>query len=321
MKVIFYSVKLVEKELLIKANNGRHELTLISKPLNTTTSCYAQEKDAVVVFTSDEVTAPVIHKLSALGITHIATRSVGTDHIDKEAAEKCGIKIANIPAYSPQAIAEHAVALALALSRHLIQAYQQCLDFNFSLDHLTGFNFYGKTVGLIGLGHIGAATAAIFNGMGCKVIGYDIQPKDIDHVELVDLDRLYRESDIISLHTPLTPQTRYLINEQTLQKMKNGVMIINTARGDVLKTTAALSALKSGKIGYLGIDVYEYEKGLFFEDHETDGVRDPIFSELMNYPNVLVSPHQAFLTKEALDEIAKQTIKILDNWSQEVAED
>ncbi|MCX2452391.1 2-hydroxyacid dehydrogenase [Pedobacter sp. PLR] len=314
MKAIFYSTKSVEKDLLIKANHNKHEITLISNALNTETSCHSKEKDAVIVFTSDDVTAPVIHKLSALGVKYILTRSVGTDHIDLEAAKKLGIKVANIPVYSPQAIAEHTLALALALSRHLIQADQQCRQFNFCLDHLTGFNFYKKTVGLVGLGHVGTATASIFNGLGCKVLGYDIQSPDIKNVEMVDLDTLFRTSDVISLHIPLNPDTRHLINEATLLKMKNGVMIINTARGDLIKTSAVLDALKSGKIGYLGLDVYEYEKGLFFEDHEADEVRDALFSELMNYPNVLISPHQAFLTKESLEEIATHTINILDSW-------
>lgn len=315
MKAIFYSTKSVERELLIKVNNKKHEITLVSNALNAETTDYAKEKDAVVVFTNDDVTAPVICKLSALGVKYIATRSVGIDHIDRAAAEKCGIKVANIPAYAPQAIAEHAVALALALSRHLVQADQQCHQFNFSLDHLTGFNFFGKTVGIIGLGHIGTATASIFNGLGCRVLGYDIKQKKLTNVESVDLDTLYRESDIISLHTPLLPDTIHMINETSLLKMKNGVMLINTARGDLIKTTAVLDALKSKKIGYLGLDVYEYERGLFFEDHEADDVRDALLSELMNYPNVLISPHQAFLTKEALEEIALKTIDILDNWS------
>lgn len=315
MKAIFYSTKSVERELLIKANNKKHDITLISNALNTGTTDYAKDKDAVVVFTNDDVTAPVIIKLSALGVKYIATRSVGIDHIDRAAAEKCGIKVANIPAYAPQAIAEHAAALALALSRHLVQSSRQCRQFNFSLDHLTGFNFFGKTIGIIGVGHIGTATASIFNGLGCRVLGYDIEQKKIDNVQFVDLDTIYRESDIISLHIPLTPETIHMIDETSLMKMKNGVMLINTARGDLIKTTAILDALKSKKIGYLGLDVYEYEKGLFFEDHEADDVRDALLSELMRYPNVLISPHQAFLTKEALEEIAIQTIAILDRWS------
>ncbi|WGQ09847.1 2-hydroxyacid dehydrogenase [Pedobacter gandavensis] len=319
MKAICYSTKAVEKDLLIKANDNKHDITLISDALKAETACFAKGNQAVIVFTNDEVTAPIIHKLSGLGIQYILTRSVGTDHIDIEAAKKLGIQVANIPAYSPEAIAEHTLALALALSRHLIQADQQCREFNFCLDHLTGFNFFGKTIGLIGLGHIGTATAAIFNGLGCKVLGYDIKPQKIKHVEIVALDTLLRESDVISLHTPLTPATTHMINEDTLRLMKDGVMIINTARGDLIKTTAALAALKSKKIGYLGLDVYEYEKGLFFEDHEVDEIRDPLFSELLSYPNVLISPHQAFLTKEALEEITSHTINIMDRWSETVA--
>lgn len=315
MKVIFYSTKPAEKELIIKANKKKHDITFISATLNTETCKNAKEKDAVIVFTNDEVTASVIFQLSALGVKYIITRSVGTDHIDQETAKKYGIEVASIPAYSPQAIAEHAVALTLALSRHLIQADQQCREFNFSLDHLTGFNLYGKTVGLIGLGHVGTAIASIFHGLGCKILGYDILPKKVKYVKFVDLDTIYHQSDIISIHTPLTSDTRHLINEETILKMKTGVMIINTARGDIIKTTAVLAALKSGKIGYLGLDVYEYEKGLFFKDHEADGIRDALLSELMSYPNVLISPHQAFLTKEALEEIATRTINILDHWS------
>jgi D-lactate dehydrogenase len=317
MKVIFYSTKSAEKELIIKANRNKHDITLVSRTLNIETCNNAKEKDAVIVFTNDEVTASVIFQLSVLGVKYIITRSVGTDHIDQDTAKKYGIEVANIPAYSPHAIAEHAVALTLALSRHLMQADQQCREFNFSLDHLTGFNLYGKTVGLIGLGHVGAATASIFHGLGCKILGYDIQPKKIKYVKFVDLDTIYHKSDIISIHTPLTSDTRYLINEETILKMKTGVMIINTARGDIIKTTDVLAALKSGKIGYLGLDVYEYEKGLFFQDHEADGIRDALLSELMSYPNVLITPHQAFLTKEALEEIATQTINILDYWSGE----
>lgn len=315
MKAIFYSTKMVERDLLLKANNQVHDITLISNTLDTNTCCLAKDKDAVVVFTNDDVTAPVINRLAALGIKYIVTRSVGTDHIDMEAAKKNGIEVANIPAYSPHAIAEHAVAIALALSRHLVQAYHQCRLFNFSLDGLTGFNFYGKTVGLIGLGHIGAAAVPIFNGLGCKILGYDIRKQNIQHVEWASLDTIYEQSDVISLHVPLTPETKHMINEETLRKMKRGVMIVNTARGDLIKTTDALNALQNGKLGYLGLDVYEYEKGLFFEDHEIDEVRDALLSELMEYPNVLISPHQAFLTNEALAEIASQTIHILDHWN------
>ncbi|MDR6782779.1 D-lactate dehydrogenase [Pedobacter africanus] len=315
MKAIFYSTKEIEKPLLVKANKKKHEITFVADALNADTACKAAGNDAVVVFTNDEVMAPVIHKLAALGIKYIVTRSVGTDHIDKAAAEQHGIKVSNIPAYSPQAIAEHAVALAMALSRHLVLANHQCHQYNFSLNGLTGFNFYGKTVGLIGLGHIGAATATIFNGLGCKVLGYDVKPQNLDNVKMVSLETLYKVSDIISLHTPLTAETKHIINAAAIRKMKNGVMIINTSRGGLIKTSDALAGLKRKKIGYLGLDVYEFEKGLFFEDHEVDQVRDPLLSELMGHQNVLISPHQAFLTQEALQEIAAQTIKVLNRWA------
>lgn len=315
MKAIFYSTKEIEKSLLVKANKKKHEITFVADALKADTACKAAGNDAVVVFTNDEVMAPVVHKLAALGIKYIVTRSVGTDHIDKAAAEQNGIKVSNIPTYSPQAIAEHAVALAMALSRHLVLANHRCHQYNFSLNGLTGFNFYGKTVGLMGLGHIGTATAAIFNGLGCKVLGYDVKPQNVDNVKMVSLETLYKASDIISLHAPLTAETKHIINAAAIRKMKNGVMIINTARGGLIKTSDALAGLKRKKIGYLGLDVYEFEKGLFFEDHEVDQVRDPLLSELMSHQNVLISPHQAFLTQEALQEIAAQTIKILNRWA------
>jgi len=315
MKAIFYSTKSVEKSLMLHANNQRHDLVFTTRTLSTETTSFAEGADAVVVFTNDNVTAPVIHKLAALGIRYIATRSVGIDHIDRVTEEKYGIKIANIPAYSPQAIAEHAAALALALSRHLVQASQQCQHFNFSLNNLIGFNFYGKTVGLIGLGHIGKAAIPIFKGLGCKIIGYDILPgQNLPDIEMVDLDALYKNADVISLHIPLNEQTKQIIDCTSIEKMKTGVMIINTARGGLIKTTDALDALKRGKIGYLGLDVYENEHGLFFEDHEADQVRDPLLSELMRMPNVLITPHQAFLTTEALEEIAHETINTLNSW-------
>lgn len=320
MKAIFYSTKINEKDLLIASNQQKHEITFTSKPLTDDTISCANGMDAVVVFTNDDLTASIIKALAGHGIKYIATRSVGMDHIDQKAAEKYNIKVANVPEYSPQAIAEHAVMLALALSRHLMQSNQQCRLFNFSLDHLTGFNLYGKTVGIIGLGHIGSAVAHIFHGLGCKVLGYDIHQKKINHVQPVSLDTLYKQSDIISLHVPLNPETRHIIDASSITKMKTGVMIINTARGELIKTTDALDALKIGKIGYLGLDVYEYEKGLFFEDHEVDQFRDFLFSELMKNPNVLITPHQAFLTKEALLEISTQIITTLDQWDHPIRE-
>lgn len=315
MKAVAYSIKPFEKEFLAKANQKKHDITLISNSLTLETAIYAEGKDAVIVFTSDDVSEPVIEKLSGSGIKYIVTRSAGTDHIDKEAAAKYNIKLSNVPAYSPQAIAEQTAALAFALNRHIISAAQNSRNFNFRNDDLMGFNFYAKTVGIIGLGTTGLAAARIFDGMGCNVIGYDIAiPEDCPRIQPVELKDLYAQSDIISLHVPLTSLTKHIINKESINMMKPGVMLINTSRGALINTTDLLAALEKNKIGYVGLDVYEYEKGLFFEDHGHDAVKDAMLEKLMSYPNVIVTPHQAYLTREALQEIANQTIKNLDLW-------
>jgi D-lactate dehydrogenase len=318
MKVVAYSINPFEKEFLIRANQKKHDITLISNALSTDTAPYAKGKEAVLVFTNDDVSENVINKLADLSVKFIATRSKSTDHIDKKAAKKRGIKLANVPAWSPQAVAEHTVALALALSRKLIKANANIHDFDFRLDDLLGFNFNGKTVGLIGMGQIGIATASIFKSMGCHVIGYDpnIHEKH-DHVPLTSLNELLAESDIISLHAPLTNETKHIINKLTIRQMKQNVMLINTSGGGLINTADVLNALEDGKIGYVGLDVYEFEKGLFFEDHENDKRKDALLDKLISYPNVLITPHQAFLTAESLQEIANQTIKNLDLWQAE----
>ena len=315
MKAVAYSIKPFEKEFLAKANQKKHDITLISNSLSLETSIYAEGKDAVIVFTNDNLSAPVIRKLAEKGIKYITTRSSGTDHIDKGEAAKYHIKLSNVPSYSPQAIAEHTVALALALSRHIVLADKQSKQFDFRNDDLIGFNFYGKTVGIIGMGNTGQAVARIFNGMGCNVIGYDIEPpKKASAIKMTGLDNLLTTSDIISLHVPLTPETRHLIERKTISLMKDGVMLINTSRGSLIDTNDVIKALDRGKVAYLGMDDYEYEKGVFFEDHEADKENDPLFKKLLDHPNVLVTPHQAYLTKESLQEIANQTIKNLDLW-------
>jgi len=317
MKAVAYSIKPFEKEFLARANQKKHEITLISNHLTIDTAIYAEGKDAIIVFTNDDVSAPVVDKLAELGIKYIAARCVGTDQINKQRAAKYGIKLANVPSYSPQAIAEHTVALALALSRRLIKADHNSHLFDFRNDNLIGFNFSGKTVGIIGLGQTGMATAQIFNGLGCKVIGYDkYSPEGIHNINQVDLNELLTSADIISLHIPFTNETEHLINEATLDKMKDGVMLINTSRGGIVKTHDVLVALDMGKIAYLALDVYEYEKGLFFEDHKNDVYKDPIIKNLLARDNVIITPHQAYLTREALQEIADQTIHNLDMWQQ-----
>lgn len=315
MKAVAYSIKPFEKEYLARANRKKHDITLISNPLGPDTVVYAQGKDAVMVFTNDDVSATVIKQLADLGIKFIVTRSAGTDHIDKTAAAAFGIKIANIPFYSPQAIAEHGVGMAFALNRQLIKAGNNSHKFDFKNDDLVGFNFSGKTVGVIGLGNTGQAVAAIYHGLNCRVIGYDPDfPRHPRNVKSVSLEQLLQTSDIISLHIPLTPATYHFINSEKLNQMKDGVMLINTSRGKLIDTADVLAALETKKVGYLGLDVYEFEKGLFFEDHQHDPVKDPLLTKLMDNPNVLITPHQAYLTAEALQEIADQTIKNLDLW-------
>lgn len=315
MKVVAYSIKPFEKEFLAKANQKKHDITLISNPLSTETALYAEGKEAVIVFISDYVSAQVINQLADLGVKYIATRSASTDHIDKVAAAARGIKVANVPGCMPHATAEHTVALALSLSRHLSRSEEYTHHFDFKVDELIGFNFHGKTVGIIGLGNTGLATAKIFAGMGCRIIGFDVaEPKDTTNIEAVTFEELLKQSDVISLHTPLNSTTKHLINKAAIDQMKKGAMLLNTSRGGLIDTVDALEALQSGQIGYLGLDVYEYEKGLFFEDHENDRIKDPLLEKLMTYPNVMITPHQAFLTKEALQQNADQTIKNLDMW-------
>jgi len=315
MKAVAYSIKPFEKEYLAKANRKKHDITLISNALGPDTAIFAKGKDAVIVFTNDDLSAPVIAQLADLGIRYIVTRSAGTDHIDRQAANTAGVKIANVPSYSPQAVAEHAVGMAFALNRQMMKADQHSHNFDFRNDDLVGFTFSGKTVGVIGLGYTGQAVAAIYHGMGCKVIGYDLEhARNLRYIRQVSLEQLLETSDIISLHIPLTEDTRHFINEQSLARMKPGVMLINTSRGLLIDTASVLQALESHHVGYLGLDVYEFEKGLFFEDHHADVAKDALLAKLMNHPNVLITPHQAYLTREALQEIADQTIKNLDLW-------
>ncbi|MVN21614.1 2-hydroxyacid dehydrogenase [Mucilaginibacter arboris] len=316
MKAVAYSIRSFEKEPLALANQKKHDLTLISNTLNLQTAFYAEGKDAVLVFTNDDVSAPVIEKLAGFGVKYIVTRSTGTDQIDLNAAASFGIKVANIPSYSPFAIAEQSVALAMALNRKLVETVNQSRNFDFRIDQHIGFNFYGKTVGIIGLGTIGRATAAIYNGLGCTVLGFDVANQALTGIEQVNLEALFKHSDVISLHLPLTPQTKYLVNKETIALMKKGVMLINTARGALINTTDVLGALKNGYIGYLGIDVFEDEKGIFFEDHHADSNRNPLLEELMTLSNVMITPHQGFLTQEALQEIAIKTIAHLNIWQQ-----
>jgi D-lactate dehydrogenase len=315
MKAVAFSVKPFEKECLAKANNKKHDITLISNALNEETAFFAEGKEAVLVFVNDDVSENVISLLAGFGVKYIATRSTGTDHIDLEAAKKYEMKVLSIPDYCPEAIAEHSLALALALSRHIVEANNQIRAFDFRIDQLMGFNLCGKTVGIVGYGHIGQAVAKIYNGLGCRVLIYDpALTGSPANALLVSLRELYATSDIITLHLPLSKDSLHMINAETMAQMKHGVMLINTSRGALIKTNELIPFLRSGQIGYLGLDAYEFEKGLFFEDHKQKNFNDKLFEELISFPNVLITPHQGFLTREAVQQIAEHSIENLDSW-------
>ena len=318
MKAIAFSVGEYEEPLLRDANHNQHELTLLPDRLTTDTVGRADGYEAVLIFGQDDASEAMLTKLGELGISRLLTRSAGVDHIDTDAAERIGIAVRNIPKYSPSAIAEHAVALMLALGRHLIEATDNARRFDFALtNELVGFELNGKTAGIAGYGTIGQVVAKILTGFGCTVLAFDNKPAEAESdvpVEMVDMDELLKRSDIISVHLPLTDDTEGMFNADTFRKMKPGAMLINTGRGAVVNTKDAIDALKSGQLGYLGIDVYENEQNLFYEDKSGTGERDPLMEELLSLPHAMVTGHQAFLTHEALTSMAKQSIEILTDW-------
>ena len=316
MKTTVFSTHKFEEPYLTSANDGKHELKLLEERLSEHTVSLAKGSDAISLFTGDDASAKVLEKLSAFGVNYIALRSAGYNHVAVEKAEDLGIKVARVPAYSPYAIAEHTVALILALNRKLIRANNRVREQNFSLNGLIGFDLNGKTVGVLGTGKIGAVLVKILHGFGCKILAYDLEEdkelKEMYGVRFTDCRTLCSEADIISLHIPLTPETRHIISAEQIERMKKGVMLINTSRGALVDTKAVIEGLKSRKIGYFGIDVYEEEEGLFFEDHSDEILQDDVIARLMTFPNVLITSHQAFLTNTALTNIAETTIYNID---------
>jgi D-lactate dehydrogenase len=325
MKALIYSTKEFEKSYLLDANQQKHDLTVTSKPLNLDTASMAKGYDAVVLFTNDDASGDVLRKLHQVGVQYVATRSVGIDHIDLKVASELGIRIANVPHYSPNSVAEHTVALMLALNRKLIIANAKSHAYQFELSSLIGFDMYQKTVGIIGLGTIGGVVADILKGFGCKLLVYDNYVKNYrtstEQMKFVELDELLTASDIITLHAPLTDETKHLISKPQLELMKKNVMLINTSRGGLLNTVDVLEALRDRKIGYLGLDVYENERGIFFKNHFPTEGKDKLLTDLMNFNNVLVTGHQAFLTNEALTNIADKTIQNLNEWEMATPEE
>lgn len=316
MKTAVFSSHKFEKDYLITSNNGQHDLKLIEGHLSEDNVNLAIGCEAACIFVNDDASASVLEKFKNLGIKYIALRSTGYNHVDLEKAKELNLKIANVPAYSPYAIAEHAVAMMLTLNRKLTKAHNRIVEQNFSLDGLVGFNMNGKTVGIIGTGKIGSVVAKILHGFGCKLLAFDpVHNESLKkqfEITYTDCETLCRESDIITLHTPLTKETKYIIDHEYISIMKPTVMIINTGRGGLINTKEIIEALKAGKIGYFGMDVYENEKGLFFEDHSEDILQDDTFARLMTFNNVMITSHQAFLTDTALKNIAKTTIHNLD---------
>ena len=313
MKIAIYSTKYYEREYLDLYNKvAKHQLTYFEIPLNTETVATVKDFDAVCIQLTDKLDTDVIHQLAKAGVKYIALRSAGYDNVDVETAAKHKMKVLRIPVYSPEAIAEHAVALILTLNRKTHKAYNRVRENNFLLQNLMGFNLFGKTIGVVGTGKIGTAFCNIMLGFGCKIIANDLMEfKELKDkgVQYVSFDTLLEQSDIISVHCPLNSKTKYLFNTAAFSKVKKGVMLINTSRGAILNTVDVIQALKKGQIGYLGIDVYEGEEQLFFKDLSNVVVLDDQIERLMSFNNVLITPHQAFFTKEALDAIARITIE------------
>jgi D-lactate dehydrogenase len=312
MHVAVFSTKPHDQKFLQAANaEGSHRLSFFEARLSQETANLAVGKDAVCAFVNDQVGAEVIVKLAAAGVRLIALRSAGFNHVDLDAAKRNGLTVARVPAYSPYAVAEHTWALILALNRKIHRAYNRVREGNFALDGLLGFDLSGKTVGVVGTGLIGRVVARIAVGFGCSVLAHDIAPHadcEALGVRYVSMAELLGVSDIVTLHCPLTPQTHRLIDAAAIDTMKRGAMLINTSRGAVVDTRAVIGALKTGRIGSLGLDVYEEESDLFFEDLSNSIIPDDVFTRLLTFPNVLITGHQAFFTAEALTAIAQTTI-------------
>lgn len=315
MKITVFSAQRYDKTFLDEALAGfgaglAVELLYQEATLSAQTAVLAQGSDAVCVFVNDRLDTPVLERLAALGVRAVFLRCAGFNNVELEAATRLGLFVARVPAYSPEAVAEHTLALVMTLNRHTHRAWLRVREGNFSLDGLLGTTLYGKTVGIVGAGRIGLATARIFHGMGCRVLGHNPAPvAELARLgQQVSLGTLLRESDIVSLHCPLDDATRYLINRETLAQMKRGAMLVNTSRGGLVDTRAVVDALKSRHLGFLAIDVYEQEEHLFFRDRSSGIIDDDMFQLLLTFPNVLVTGHQGFFTVEAMREIAHVTL-------------
>jgi D-lactate dehydrogenase len=318
MRCLVTSARPYDQQFLSAANDGRHELVFVETTLNADTAFIAQGYPALCPFVDDTLDAKTLETIAHLGTKLLVLRSTGFNHVDIPAAEKQGITVMRVRDYSPYAVAEYAVGLMLTLNRHLHKAYNRVRDGNFLLDGLLGFDMHGKTVGIVGTGRIGTALARILHGMGCHLLAYDTAPNP-DCQELgvtyVSLEALLAKSRIVSLHVPLLPETRHLMNAERFALMPEGAMLINTCRGPLIDTAALIAALKSRHLGAVGLDVYEEEADLYFKNHYDDIICDDSFERLLTFPNVVITGHQAFFTREAMKSIADTTIQNLDDYS------
>ncbi|MDJ0728566.1 MAG: 2-hydroxyacid dehydrogenase [Crocosphaera sp.] len=323
MKVAVFSTRSYDRQFLELANQAAasaHDLEYFETQLNKKTASLANGFPCVCIFVNDIADETNLKILAEQGTKLIALRCAGYNMIDMQAASQLGLKVVRVPAYSPYAVAEHAVGLILMLNRKLNKAYNRVRDDNFTLDGLLGFDLHESTVGVIGTGKIGTIFAQIMQGFGCHLLGYDVYTNEhftaIAGAKYVDLPELLAKSDIISLHCPLLPSTHNLINQETIKQMKQGVMLINTSRGQLVDTRAVIDGIKTGKIGYVGLDVYEEEEELFFQDYSDGIIQDETFQLLQSFQNVVITAHQAFFTKDALTAIAQTTIANISSWEQ-----
>lgn len=318
MRICLFSSKPYDRESFLAAGAPSNwQLHFHEARLTLDSSALAAGSEVVCAFINDELSAPVLERLAAQGTRLIALRSAGYNHVDLQAAQRLGLPVVRVPAYSPHAVAEHAVALVLALNRRIHRAFNRTREGDFSLHGLTGFDLHGKTVGVVGGGKIGQAFARIMHGFGCQVLIYDPYPLaglEALGARQATLDEVIAGSDILSLHCPLTEASHHLIDSARLAQMKPGVMLINTGRGALVDAPALIAALKSGQLGYLGLDVYEEESELFFEDHSDRPLQDDTLARLLTFPNVIITAHQAFLTREALGAIARTTLDNIAAW-------
>lgn len=320
LRTVVFDTKPYDRESLGRADNGEIDWRFMEFRLSAETAVAAKKARAVCIFVNDRADRVALEVLKSLGVKHVALRCAGFNAVDIDAAKELGLSVTRVPAYSPYAVAEHAVALLLALNRKIPRAYNRVHDLNFSLNGLVGFDLHGKTAGIIGTGKIGRVVAEILRGFGMKVLAYDPFPAPDwaakAGVEYTDPEKLARESAVISLHVPLTPETHHIVSRETIELTTPGTIIVNVSRGALIDTKALIEALKSGHLGGVALDVYEEEEGVFFEDLSGQVLQDDDLARLLTFPNVLITAHQAFLTREALAEIARVTVENLRAFGQ-----